>query len=79
MAYYEVSFQSVGFLPKNGTFYFVPGDVTVFDLSRLLGSALCIFGHAKGSAKPISHAVLPVSPKRNGESLNKFYIMWNKK
>ena len=30
MAYYEVSFQSVGFLPKNGTFYFVPGDVTVF-------------------------------------------------
>ena len=34
MAYYEVSFQSVGFLPKNGTFYFVPGDVTVFDLSR---------------------------------------------
>ena len=24
MAYYEVSFQSVGFLPKNDTFYFVP-------------------------------------------------------
>ena len=33
----------------------------------------------KEGQKPISHAVLPVSPKRNGESLNKFYIMWNKK
>ena len=37
------------------------------------------FRPCKGGAKPISHAVLPVSPKRNGESLNKFYIMRNKK
>ena len=55
------------------------GTLQFFDLSRYLGSALCIFGHAKEGAKPISHAVLPFSPKRNGESLNKFYTMWNKK
>ena len=59
--------------------YFVLGNVTGFDLSRILGSTLCIFGHAKRGVKPISHAVLPVSRKRNGDSLNKFYIMRNMK
>ena len=34
MSYYEVSFQSVRFLPKQGTVNFVLGRVTVFDLSR---------------------------------------------
>ena len=33
MAYYEVSFQSIRFLPKYGTVYFVLQIVTVFDLS----------------------------------------------
>ena len=74
-----MSFKSIGFLPKNNTFYFVPGDVTNVYFLRELGSALCIFDHAKGIEKPISHAVLPVSPKRNGESLNKFNIMRQKK
>ena len=66
-------------LSIHGTIYFVLGCVRAFDLSRKLGSALCICGYAKRGVKPISHAVLSVSPKRNGESLNKFYIMWNKK
>ena len=35
MSYYEVSFQSVRFLPKHGTVYFVLGCVTVFDLFAL--------------------------------------------
>ena len=79
MAYYAVSIQSVRFLPKYGMVYFVLGNVTVFELSHILGSALCIFGHAKRGVKPISHAVLPVSRKRNGDSLNKFNIIRNRK
>ena len=75
MSYYEVSFHSERFLLKQSTVYFVLGCVTVVVLSRKLGSALCIFGHAKRGVKHISHAVLTVSPKQNGESLNQFYIL----
>ena len=78
MAYYEVSLQTVRFLPKYGTVYFVLANVTVYDLSRLLGSVLCIFGHAKRRVKPISHAFLSVSRKQKGDSLNKFYIVRNR-
>ena len=59
------------FLPKHNIADFVFGCVIVVYLSRLLVSALCIFNHAKRGLKPNSHAVLPVSKKRNGESLKK--------
>ena len=72
-SYYAVSFQTVRFLPKDETFYFGLGCVTVLHLLRLLGSALCICGHAKIHVKFISHAVFLVSCRRYFQSLNKFF------
>ena len=79
MSYYEVKFQSLRFLLKHGTVYYVLDCVTVFYLSCQEGNTLCICGHAKKCVKPNSHAVLSVFHKRNILSLNKFNIMWNRK
>ena len=57
---------------KHSTVYFDLGCVTVFDLFKLTRECALHFRPCERGVKPISHAVLPVSPKRNGESLNKF-------
>ena len=44
-------------------------------VSAFASSGVC--GPAERGEKPMSNAVLLISRKPNGDSLNKFYSMWN--
>ena len=76
MSYYEVSFQSVRFLSKHGSACsFCFGVCYCFWPFALTKECPLHLRPCEKTVKPISHRVLPVSRKRNGESQNKFYIM----